>query len=243
MSCGLDVEPEVAFREGQNRKIKMKMRKLQLAILAVGLAGAMSASATVYSDTDFSTMASYNGTYVPGSPGYEALAYTGNDDAVVGVIGPLGTLNSLSMSFQYSSPIGTGNAPFAAFGISDNSTWVAGNDRLDVISENGNLLIGTSLVHVWDFTLNGGNGGDVAGMSGVTLNSILATYGTWEVMRAYAYIGDTGGPSSGSVDINSITVGPYVAAVPEPTTIIAGALLLLPFGASTLRMLRKSRTA
>jgi hypothetical protein len=32
-------------------------------------------------------------------------------------------------------------------------------------------------------------------------------------------------------------------AVPEPTTMIAGALLLLPFGASTLRMLRKNRTA
>jgi len=32
-------------------------------------------------------------------------------------------------------------------------------------------------------------------------------------------------------------------AVPEPTTIIAGALLLLPFGASTLRILRKNRKA
>ena len=31
-------------------------------------------------------------------------------------------------------------------------------------------------------------------------------------------------------------------AVPEPTTMIAGALLLLPFGASTLRILRR-RTA
>jgi hypothetical protein len=30
--------------------------------------------------------------------------------------------------------------------------------------------------------------------------------------------------------------------VPEPTTMIAGALLLLPFGASTLRVLRR-RTA
>jgi len=30
--------------------------------------------------------------------------------------------------------------------------------------------------------------------------------------------------------------------VPEPTTVIAGALLLLPFGASTLRILRKNRT-
>lgn len=31
--------------------------------------------------------------------------------------------------------------------------------------------------------------------------------------------------------------------VPEPTTIVAGALLLLPFGASTLRILRRHRTA
>jgi hypothetical protein len=31
--------------------------------------------------------------------------------------------------------------------------------------------------------------------------------------------------------------------VPEPTTMVAGALLLLPFGLCTLRMLRKSRTA
>ena len=31
--------------------------------------------------------------------------------------------------------------------------------------------------------------------------------------------------------------------VPEPTTMIAGALLLLPFGASTLRFLRKNRAA
>ena len=34
-----------------------------------------------------------------------------------------------------------------------------------------------------------------------------------------------------------------ILAVPEPTTMIAAALLLLPFGASTLRMLRKSRKA
>jgi hypothetical protein len=32
------------------------------------------------------------------------------------------------------------------------------------------------------------------------------------------------------------------AAVPEPTTMIAGALLLLPFGATTLQTLRKKRT-
>jgi len=35
----------------------------------------------------------------------------------------------------------------------------------------------------------------------------------------------------------------FFSDVPEPTTMIAGALLLLPFGASTLRILRKSRVA
>ena len=43
-----------------------------------------------------------------------------------------------------------------------------------------------------------------------------------------------------STDINVQVFG---TPVPEPTTMIAGALLLLPFGASTLRMLRKSRAA
>jgi len=38
-------------------------------------------------------------------------------------------------------------------------------------------------------------------------------------------------------------IGVDVSTVPEPTTMIAGALLLLPFGASTLRMLRKRQVA
>ena len=206
--------------------------------MAASLAGAMSASATIYSDTDFSTMGSYNGTYVPGSPGYEHLAYTGNDDAVVGVKGPLGTLNSLNMSFVFSNPIGTGNAPFAAFGISDNGLWNGTGNEFLIISLGGNQLNGATQVHVWDEQTGAEY---LPSLWGSTLNSILGVngFGNMEVMRAYAYIGDTGGPSSGSVDINSITV----STVPEPTTMIAGALLLLPFGATTLRILRKNRTA
>lgn len=211
-------------------------------MFVVGLATAMSASAQTYSGSDFSTMASYNGTYVPGTPGYEALSYASPGlDAVVGVRGPLGTLNSLNMSFDFSNPIGTGSAPFAAFGVSLDGTWGGSGQEFDIISDDGNQLTGTSLVHVWDYSLNGGAGGDVTGLSGVTLNSILGVdnsyngvpFGALEVMRAYAYIGDTGGPSSGSVDIDSITI----TTVPEPTTMT---LLLLPF---SLRMLRKTRTA
>jgi len=40
---------------------------------------------------------------------------------------------------------------------------------------------------------------------------------------------------------HGFTVG--LTAVPEPATVLAGALLLLPFGASTIRILRKNRAA
>jgi hypothetical protein len=44
-------------------------------------------------------------------------------------------------------------------------------------------------------------------------------------------------------DGNTVTFNDRGDTVPEPTTFIAGAMLLLPFGASTIRMLRKTRTA
>jgi len=45
---------------------------------------------------------------------------------------------------------------------------------------------------------------------------------------------DSGNPTGGRVEFT---------AVPEPTTLIAGALLLLPFGATTLRILRRRQVA
>jgi hypothetical protein len=53
---------------------------------------------------------------------------------------------------------------------------------------------------------------------------------------------------SGSINGSDITGVNYYfisdgSVVPEPTTVLAGALLLLPFGASTLRILRKKLTA
>jgi hypothetical protein len=42
---------------------------------------------------------------------------------------------------------------------------------------------------------------------------------------------------------SDVNVEVYGTPVPEPTTMIAGALLLLPFGVSTVRKLRKNRAA
>ena len=64
------------------------------------------------------------------------------------------------------------------------------------------------------------------------------------------FIEETGGPYTIYTAVNgdsgvSITyqITPQVhnVVVPEPTTMLAGALLLLPFGASTLRILRRDR--
>ncbi len=218
--------------------MKTKNTAILISIIALGSLSA-SASTITISGSDFNNInlvASYNGTYDPSGGGQMDLSYAGDDDAVVGVKGPLGTLDHLSMSFDYSNPVGTGNAPFAAFGVSVDGLWTGSLYQYNIISMSGNQLNGTSLVHVWDWNLNGGAGGDVDGFGQSdhkTLNDVLAAnngfnglpYGDLRVMRAYAYIGDTGGPSSGSVDITSITV----TSVPDVTSTLS--LLGMGFGA------------
>jgi hypothetical protein len=58
----------------------------------------------------------------------------------------------------------------------------------------------------------------------------------WFAVWQNGFAGDT-------LDVANVDTGVLSSPVPEPTTIIAGALLLLPFGASTLRILRKTRKA
>ena len=86
-----------------------------------------------------------------------------------------------------------------------------------------------------------------AGLSGSTQQGAngeflyLAPDGTVETW----YSGTGGGTSGWGPGWNKNTdanVQVFGTAIPEPSTVVAGALLLLPFGVSTLRMLRKSRT-
>ena len=80
-----------------------------------------------------------------------------------------------------------------------------------------------------------------AGAQSNPLTYDIFTYnGTKLLASEHAAYNGSGGWSFTRFDGSSIA--PVPTAVPEPTTMIAGALLLLPFGASTLRMLRR-RTA
>ncbi len=71
-------------------------------------------------------------------------------------------------------------------------------------------------------------------------NDSLGAYGVIALnLFNGAYYTDVQNPSGQTYELNQ----DQLAIVPEPTTMIAGALLLLPFGASTLRILRRNRAA
>jgi hypothetical protein len=110
-----------------------------------------------------------------------------------------------------------------------------GGDDINYTSGNGQTLV-DELVYVgvgnglWPGGPPDPNPGNPAGGAQAamdeTVNWILGN-APFTITAQYWIQGDTGSDS--------------VTVVPEPTTIIAGALLLLPFGASTLRLLRRKR--
>jgi hypothetical protein len=74
----------------------------------------------------------------------------------------------------------------------------------------------------------------VGGLTANAFDELSAPGGGHGPFLSAAHVQNTTGAGSGGSG--------WIAPVPEPTTMIAGALLLLPFGASTLRILRKGRT-
>lgn len=79
-------------------------------------------------------------------------------------------------------------------------------------------------------------------ITGITKANMQWKTQSWWVTAAGAstvlQFADLGGTGYGSA-LDNVSVTP----VPEPTTVLAGALLLLPFGVSGLRILRKNRVS
>jgi len=73
--------------------------------------------------------------------------------------------------------------------------------------------------------------------------------GTFLAEAQVAVGGDITRNANGAYGVDALNLGApgavqdQLVVVPEPTTVVAGALLLLPFGASTLRILRKQNRA
>jgi hypothetical protein len=196
--------------------------------------------------------------YVPAAAPAPALAalYTGDSGLSDGAGAPavavtalaaglptLGTLNGFSASYDLygaaTGPVGT--QPYFLTYL-----YAPGGGYIGVIG-GGPDLNGSSQIHVIyvsGATASSAYWGDtLSQLDSTAYNG--TTFGAMTVYETMVEIGmwDNGGATiPASANIQSITLFPAVAPVPEPTTMIAGALLLLPFGASTLRILRK-RTA
>jgi len=225
------------------------MKKQSLAILVTMIAvvvvsSAASADTVTISGVDFNNSALvtfYHGTYDAVPSGHMHLAYTIPDDnAVVGAIGPFGTLTGLSMSFDYSNLVGNnGYEPYAAFGVSVDGLWAGSTQRFMIIAMSGNQLNDSTLVHV----VNTNTGANYIPMAqAITLGQLLSLpyggvlFGDMNVLRAYADFGAASGTGTvtGSVNINSITVS-SPASVPDP-----GSALLL-FGTALAGLVAAKR--
>jgi hypothetical protein len=235
------------------------MKKLQIAIFTISLAAVLPASASItISGTDLSGL-KYSGNggvaqYVAGTPDYAQLSTPDSGTSAnagapavfvkaanVG-LPSLGALNSFSASYDLLSSSGpSGAQPYWLTYL-----YAPGGGYIGVISMGGPDLNGSSQIHVfYDYATSPLTSDTYWGDTLSQLDSITygtTTFGQMTVYETAVEIGDWNNGTDtipASANIDSITI----SSVPEPTTMIAGALLLLPFGASTLRILRKSRAA
>lgn len=118
-------------------------------------------------------------------------------------------------------------------------------------NSSGTLDIDAGVVSTFSFTLGGTTFDGFTGTTLILSDGNLQLDGTSTSSSIQSLAIWTPNALSGT-DENEVTLGgdpdfgDWVpeAAVPEPSTMIAsGLLLLLPFGAGTLRILRKTRTA
>jgi hypothetical protein len=212
----LDVELKVVFREGYKQKENMK--KLQLAVMAAALVIAVQTRATVVFDLGYSDP---SGNVVNGQ--LTASALGGNQYlALSGNINLTSLSNPLFDGTYSLLPGGPGTiaSPSGAFDF-DNVLYYPSDPIVDF---SGVLAFQNSL--------------------GVELNLFSTAPGTYAL---YAWDASSGTvnlyPNDGAIDNVGGPATASLTLVPETTTIIAGALLLLPFGVSTFRILRKNRMA
>ena len=296
--CGLDFEPEVAFREGHRLKDNMKKTLVVLTILlAAGLPANIFGSVVVLGPSDAANGPISNGSasintttsqQMIGTGAWQAngtavsqyYLYANANSSTERGLGQLtvGSLSSLSLSTFlspaqaaaapnwflsiYTAPYTGGEAswygnrlilePYLAKNYNNpGNQWVtwstaAGANQLRIddsaLSGNQGFYGEPTLANIqsgsitWSAYTSGGSSTPINYANMNILGIVLSTGSGWAA-------GFTG--MVDNVNINSApgNVQFDLESVPEPTTMIAGALLLLPFGASTIRILRKNRTA
>jgi hypothetical protein len=248
MICGLDVEPEVAFREGQKQKDNMKT-----SVLKTLLAGAVSAVVIMpltasASLVDNGGVEDTLGTWVDGGSGYmlvNAGATTipgwqveGQQIAWIksGAFGLLGTEGSYFLDL-------TGIVNHPPFGgvLGTTVSTVAGNTytlSFDVGRGNGEdanpvVVQATAGAQTGTFTVSAPD----PGSGQIVWNTFDLQFTATGLSTLITISGLPANNGNGFIGLDNVTV------VPEPTTLVAGVLLLLPFGVSAFRIVRRKALA
>jgi hypothetical protein len=156
-----------------------------------------------------------------------------------GSVGVLGASDILAWNLT-----GTGNGGATFHFVNANSVVEVGNNT-DVFNPNaGTPDLTADANHIY-FNFNGTDGGYLGFQTppayqgehyvsfGANYNQLNTYTGLAVVPVDYLDPSTINEPASGTQIIAS------VAAVPEPSTVVAGALLLLPFGSSAVRQLRR----
>jgi hypothetical protein len=191
----------------------MKIRTLQIAIMAVALVIAVQARASVVGNVTVSPANSVDISWTDGNYG-----------------GPIDALEAIIVSGNgatFDLPVTVTDPGWSGVLLNSTATFAAGpanaNNQTITLSfaDSLNSLTGVMVdFYYWD--------------AGNALPQLA-----WQWLNLPTDVGYTQG-----IDWQYLTsANPAEPSVPEPTTMIAGALLLLPFGASTLRILRKNRAA
>jgi hypothetical protein len=250
----LGIEPETVFREGQSRKKNMKRHTLEMAIIsALGAILPITGSANLV----------INGDFQAGNTGFTS----GYKYVAPGAHAPSGNANTLWDEGTYS--VGTDphsfHSSWASFG--DNTT---GTGKMLIVNGAGSAVtvwqgtLSSTLIagatyqfSAWVANLYPPAQTPLAPAQlsfSVGNAQIGAVYtapdvGIWHQFTTTFVAGSE---PIAVLDLNTVPNGNDfalddisldVVAVPEPATMLAGALLLLPFGASTIRVLRKKIAA
>jgi hypothetical protein len=239
----------------------------RVSIAALALAGAAQVASASLIDVNFYS-AAFGGSAATGaavvgggSDIWNGFAADGGSGGSSGLVDVTGTLTSVTLN--YDANPGGGAVVSATPNFQPNGSlmydYLFNNTGGSITVTLGAMAPGTYDLYVY-LASNDGGGGARAAL--VTANSASATatgnpQSTFIAGQNYVLLTPTVGASgiltiteansplnaSGEVDMNGLQIEPAVAAVPEPTTLISGALLLLPFGSSAVRQLRQKLQA
>jgi hypothetical protein len=227
---------------------KKKMKKLIAVSLAMSF-GAIVAQASIITETT-----TVNPTGSSGTTGFTFSLPTFDSN--------LGTLNSVELTL---TPI-LGDFGSSAYNFSPTSQSISGATVGNWSGSLGNSLLGLNATYSSAAILTSPDYIAAAGPNVMTDGPALPF--VWTTTSSSAGLtADDYAALSGMLSVNGSAIGTYAGSdgvwfvggygnvggslevafnytpVPETSTVVAGMLLLLPFGMSTLRILRKTRTA